>query len=64
MYNRIFGEVKDPGIEIIAEVPLDPELARAIDSSELISYLRKENEVSRAFIGLARRVEQFMDAQR
>lgn len=58
---RIFGEERDVGIEILAELPLDPELAKAIDSSALISYLRKENEVAIKFRELALIVEKRMN---
>lgn len=58
---RIFGEIEqDIGIEILAELPLDPELAKAIDTSKLIDYLSRDNEVSRKFKEIAEQIEKKM----
>ena len=60
---RIFGEEQATELEILAEIPLDPELSRAIDSSKLIDYLESENEVSQIFKKLAQYIEKKMGAE-
>ncbi len=39
--TKVFGEFKDVGIEILAELPLDPEISRAADSGQLREIFAK-----------------------
>jgi len=59
---EIFGSRTPlPGVEVLGEVPLDPELARAIERARLIEYLRKESESSKALMSIARKVVEHVE---
>ena len=54
---RIFGEAKEVDIKVLAEIPLDPELSKALDESRLLEYLKESNEVSLAFRRIAEKID-------
>ncbi len=59
---EIFGSKAPlPGVEILGEVPLDPELARAIEQAKLIEYLSKDSESSRALREIAKKVVEHVE---
>jgi len=52
--HDIFGEVSVPeGVKVLAEIPIDPELAKHVSRGELRKYFRSESDWKRAVIRAA-----------
>ncbi len=61
----IFGS-KDSieGVEVLGELPIDPDLAKAVETSSLFDYLAKENESSKRIREIACRVVRLVEASK
>ncbi len=59
---EIFGSIEPiEGAEVLGEVPLDPQLAKAVERGELAQYLSSDNEASKRLREIARRVEELVE---
>lgn len=56
---RPFGSVEMEGVEVLAEIPLDPELAEAVDRSDLLGFIKSgKSDVAEILRGLGPGIEQ------
>ncbi|MEM0311209.1 MAG: Mrp/NBP35 family ATP-binding protein [Ignisphaera sp.] len=55
--HKIFGEYSAEDIQILAEIPIKPELAQAINRGEIIKYLKSfDRELLETFIEVAKKI--------
>jgi len=58
--HRVFGTVDIDSKEIIAEIPIDPDLAKYIENGKIIEYLEQENETSKKLLMISTYIENIL----
>lgn len=51
--HKLFGEVDIDHKNIIAEIPIDPTLAQAINNGKLLKYLKEDNETAKSLFKIS-----------